>query len=116
MPGVTGRLFHEFAWVLTIAVAISMFISLTLTPMMCAYLLKADALPAGDHVHDDAAQPAKRDLWTRIVNLYARSLDWVLARQPLMLLVASATVVITIALYVLIPKSLLPEQDTGMIT
>jgi multidrug efflux pump len=115
MPGVTGRLFHEFAWVLTIAVAISMFISLTLTPMMCAYLLKADALPAGDHAHDDPAHAGKRDLWTRIVDVYARSLDWVLARQPLMLLVASATVVVTIALYVLIPKSLLPEQDTGLV-
>ena len=115
MPGVTGRLFHEFAWVLTIAVALSMLISLTLTPMMCAYLLKADALPAGDRAHD-AAQADKRDLWTRTVELYARSLDWVLARQPLMLLVASTTVVVTVALYVAIPKSLLPEQDTGLIT
>ncbi|HEY6942281.1 efflux RND transporter permease subunit [Dokdonella sp.] len=115
MPGVTGRLFHEFAWVLTIAVAISMLISLTLTPMMCAYLLKADALPAGDHADDGAARASERDAWTRTVDLYARSLDWVLARQPLMLLLASATVVVTIALYVLIPKSLLPEQDTGLI-
>src|SRR5262245_34344854 len=82
MPGVTGRLFHEFAWVLTIAVAISMFISLTLTPMMCAYLLRADALPAGDPAHDSPAPAGKRDPWTRTVELYARSLDWVLARQP----------------------------------
>ncbi|HEU4662666.1 MAG TPA: efflux RND transporter permease subunit [Dokdonella sp.] len=116
MPGVTGRLFHEFAWVLTIAVAISMVISLTLTPMMCAYLLKADALPAGDHAGDASTHAGKRDAWTRTVGLYARSLDWVLARQPLMLLLASATVVVTIALYVLIPKSLLPEQDTGLVT
>jgi len=48
MPGVTGRLFHEFAWVLSIAVVLSMLISLTLTPMMCAYLLKPDALPEGE--------------------------------------------------------------------
>jgi multidrug efflux pump len=140
MPGVTGRLFHEFAWVLTIAVAISMLISLTLTPMMCAYLLKADALPAGDHVesHDEtsahaslappsasadgpplsrtAGEGQSRDLWSRILHGYGRSLDWVLARQPLMLLVASATVVVTIALYVAIPKGLLPEQDTGLVT
>ena len=61
MPGVTGRLFHEFAWVLTIAVAISMLISLTLTPMMCAYLLKQDELPA-----DDAAREhGKRTWWNR---------------------------------------------------
>ncbi|WP_395680016.1 efflux RND transporter permease subunit [Dokdonella sp.] len=114
MPGVTGRLFHEFAWVLTIAVTLSMLISLTLTPMMCAYLLKADALPAGDHAHDGVA--ARRDPWSRIVDVYAHSLDWVLARQPLMLLVASVTVIVTIALYIAIPKGLLPEQDTGLIT
>jgi len=113
MPGVTGRLFHEFAWVLTIAVALSMLISLTLTPMMCAYLLKADALPPGDHAQ---AQGARRDLWTRTVDVYAHSLDWVLARQPLMLVVATLTLIVTIALYIVIPKGLLPEQDTGLIT
>jgi multidrug efflux pump len=112
MPGVTGRLFHEFAWVLTIAVAISMLISLTLTPMMCAYLLKQDALPA-----DDAAREhGKRTWWNRLVDGYASTLDWVLAHQPLMLGVATITVVVTIALYVLIPKGLLPEQDTGLVT
>ncbi|MEO7432254.1 MAG: efflux RND transporter permease subunit [Dokdonella sp.] len=131
MPGVTGRLFHEFAWVLTIAVTLSMLISLTLTPMMCAYLLKADALPAGDHALDVAsgqsalAPPlsrdagegrSRRDLWSRILYQYGRSLDWVFARQPLMLIVASITVVVTIALYIIIPKGLLPEQDTGLIT
>jgi len=115
MPGVTGRLFHEFAWVLTIAVAISMFISLTLTPMMCAYLLKADALPAGDHAGTDGRH-APSNVWTRIVDAYAHSLDWVLARQPLMLVVATLTLVVTIALYIMIPKGLLPEQDTGLIT
>jgi len=116
MPGVTGRLFHEFAWVLTIAVAISMLISLTLTPMMCAYLLKADALPAGDHVDEHEGAHAERNTWTRILDGYGRSLDWVFARQPLMLLVASVTVIVTIALYIVIPKGLLPEQDTGLIT
>jgi multidrug efflux pump len=112
MPGVTGRLFHEFAWVLSIAVAISMLISLTLTPMMCAYLLKQDALPADDAAHREG----KRTWWNRVVDGYAATLDWVLARQPLMLAVATITVVVTIALYVIIPKGLLPEQDTGLIT
>ncbi|HEY0230857.1 MAG TPA: efflux RND transporter permease subunit, partial [Dokdonella sp.] len=120
MPGVTGRLFHEFAWVLTIAVAISMLISLTLTPMMCAYLLRADALPEGDHVdaHGSVhADPhAKRNTWTRILDGYGYSLDWVFARQPLMLLVATITLIVTIALYIIIPKGLLPEQDTGLVT
>jgi multidrug efflux pump len=116
MPGVTGRLFHEFAWVLTIAVAISMLVSLTLTPMMCAYLLKADALPEGDDVHERHAAEGKQNLWTRTVGLYERTLDWVLGHQRTTMMVAFITVVVTVVLYVMIPKGLLPEQDTGMIT
>ena len=121
MPGVTGRLFHEFAWVLTIAVSISMLVSLTLTPMMCAYLLKPDRLPRhgdsmGDDAHEGHATAGKRTLWTRTINAYARSLDWVFAHQRLTMLVASISVVVTIFLYIAIPKSLLPEQDTGLIT
>ena len=81
MPGVTGRLFHEFAWVLTIAVTISMLVSLTLTPMMCAYLLKPDALPEGDDAHERHAAAGKQNLWTRTVGLYESSLDWVLDHQ-----------------------------------
>ncbi len=116
MPGVTGRLFHEFAWVLSIAVFISMVVSLTLTPMMCAYLLKPDALPEGDDAHEHVRADGKVTLWTRFVGLYERTLDWVLAHQPLTMVVASASVVLTVILYVLIPKGLLPEQDTGLIT
>ncbi|KRF02069.1 acriflavine resistance protein B [Frateuria sp. Soil773] len=116
MPGVTGRLFHEFAWVLTIAVAISMLVSLTLTPMMCAYLLKADALPEGDDAHERHAAAGKRTVWARTVGLYERTLDWVLGHQRLTMLVAAVTVVVTVFLYVVIPKGLLPEQDTGLIT
>jgi multidrug efflux pump len=116
MPGVTGRLFHEFAWVLTIAVTISMLVSLTLTPMMCAYLLKPEELPPGDDVHERQTASGKRDLWTRTVDLYADTLDWVLDHRRLTMLVAATTVVITVFLYIVIPKGLLPEQDTGMIT
>ena len=111
MPGVTGRLFHEFAWVLTIATAISMLVSLTLTPMMCAYLLKRDALPRAHGGGEDG----RPDRWARILAAYARTLDWVLARPRLMLLVASASVALTVALYIVIPKGLLPEQDTGLV-
>jgi multidrug efflux pump len=116
MPGVTGRLFHEFAWVLTIAVAISMLVSLTLTPMMCAYLLKPDQLPEGDAAHEHALVQGKRNLWTRTVDLYASTLDWVLDHRRLTMLVAGATVVLTVFLYIVIPKGLLPEQDTGLVT
>jgi len=116
MPGVTGRLFHEFAWVLTIAVAISMLVSLTLTPMMCAYLLKPDQLPEGEDAHERHLAAGKRTVWARTVGLYERTLDWVLDHQKLMIVVAAATVAFTVFLYVVIPKGLLPEQDTGMIT
>ena len=116
MPGVTGRLFHEFAWVLTIAVAISMLVSLTLTPMMCAYLLKPDALPEGDDAHERHAAAGKRTVWSRTVDLYDRTLGWVLAHQRFTMFVALITVVVTVFLYVVIPKGLLPEQDTGLVT
>ena len=112
MPGVTGRLFHEFAWVLSIAVALSMLISLTLTPMMCAYLLKADALPDKDELDT----PARSGWWERLLAGYGRSLDWVLGHQFAVLLIATASVLVTIGLYIAIPKSLLPEQDTGLVT
>jgi len=116
MPGVTGRLFHEFAWVLTIAVSISMLVSLTLTPMMCAYLLKPDRLPEGDDAHERHDAAGKRTVWSRSVHLYERTLDWVLDHQKFTMLVASAAIVLTVFLYMAIPKGLLPEQDTGLIT
>jgi multidrug efflux pump len=116
MPGVTGRLFHEFAWVLTIAVVISMLVSLTLTPMMCAYLLKADELPDAEDAHEHAAASGKHTAWSRIVEGYGNSLDWVLDHRPLTMIVAALTVALTVVLYIVIPKGLLPEQDTGMIT
>ncbi|MFC3652561.1 efflux RND transporter permease subunit [Dyella humi] len=116
MPGVTGRLFHEFAWVLATAVVISMLVSLTLTPMMCAYLLKPDALPEGDDAHERHAAAGKRTVWARTVELYEGTLDWVLDHQRLMIAVAFTAVVVTVFLYIVIPKGLLPEQDTGLIT
>ncbi len=116
MPGVTGRLFHEFAWVLTIAVTISMLVSLTLTPMMCAYLLKPDQLPESEDAHEHLAAQGKRTVWTRSLDGYARSLDWVLGHQRATLMVALISVAVTVFLYIIIPKGLLPEQDTGLIT
>ena len=112
MPGVTGRLFHEFAWVLTIAVAISMGVSLTLTPMMCAYLLKPGSLPTGD----EEAMENRRGFYARMLGWYEWSLDWVLAHRRTTILIAAASVAVTVLLYVVIPKDLLPEQDTGLIT
>ncbi|WP_233840754.1 efflux RND transporter permease subunit [Dyella sp. 2HG41-7] len=116
MPGVTGRLFHEFAWVLATAVVISMLVSLTLTPMMCAYLLRPDALPEGDDAHERHAAAGKRTVWARTVAIYEGTLDWVLDHQRTMIAVAFIAVVVTVFLYIVIPKGLLPEQDTGLVT
>jgi multidrug efflux pump len=111
MPGVTGRLFHEFAWVLSIAVALSALVSLTLTPMMCAYLLKPGeiASEADDHAN-------RSGVYGRVLDAYDRSLGWVLDHPRLTMAAAVASVALTALLYIVIPKGLLPEQDTGLVT
>lgn len=116
MPGITGRLFHQFAWVLSIAVVFSMLISLTLTPMMCAYLLRADELPEGEDAHERAHAAGKVTWWSKLVGLYERSLDVVLSHPRITLGVAGGAVALTVLLYVAIPKGLLPDQDTGLVT
>src|SRR6185437_12564729 len=91
---------------------ISMFVSLTLTPMMCAYLLKPGSLPTGD----EEAMEHRRGFYARMLGWYESSLDWVLVHRRTTMLVAAASVAVTVVLYVMIPKDLLPEQDTGLIT
>ena len=115
MPGVTGRLFKEFAVVLSIAVGISMIVSLTLTPMMCAYLLRRENVPHED-TDESHGKSGKLDWWDRLVIGYGHSLDWVFGHRRLTMLVLTATVGLTVILFVMMPKGLLPDQDTGMIT
>jgi multidrug efflux pump len=103
MGDVVGRLFHEFAITLAVAILISAVVSLTLTPMLCARLLRAEA----HHQPDPVFQ--------RIVAAYGRALTWVLDRQTATLWVAVATLALTVALYVWIPKGFFPVQDTGLI-
>jgi multidrug efflux pump len=107
MTGLVGRMFREFALTLTIAVVVSAVVSLTLTPMMCSRLLRGG--------HDENAGLIGRFL-ERVVNGYGRSLEFVFRHQAATLLVALLTVVITIWLYVIMPKGFLPDQDTGAIT
>ncbi|HKP02693.1 MAG TPA: multidrug efflux RND transporter permease subunit [Chthoniobacterales bacterium] len=112
MTGIVGRLFREFAVTLSVAVAMSAFVSLTLTPMMCAKLLSSEK--------QDDEQGGKfyrytEDLWMRFRNLYEHGLRWVLDHQRFVLSVAIVTLVATILLYVIVPKGLLPQQDTGVI-
>jgi multidrug efflux pump len=110
MGEVVGRLFHEFAVTLAVTIVISAVVSLTLVPMMCAKLLRHR--PAAERGRFDRGAERAFD-W--IIGQYGRALGWVLDHQPLTLLVAVATLGLTVALYVVIPKGFFPEQDTGMI-
>ncbi len=111
MTGIVGRLFREFAVTLSVAVAVSAIVSLTLTPMMCARLLKSEK----DEPHGRFYNITER-MFQGMLDWYDRGLQWVLRHQPLTLMVAIATLVITIFLYIIVPKGLLPQQDTGLIT
>jgi len=104
MQDVVGRLFREFAITLAVAILISLVVSLTLTPMMCAKLLK----PASD-------EKSKPDWVERLISGYARWLTWVLGHQTLTLLVAVGTLGLTVVLYLAVPKGFFPVQDTGVI-
>ncbi|HME28418.1 MAG TPA: efflux RND transporter permease subunit [Pseudolabrys sp.] len=110
MTGLVGRMFREFALTLTIAVVASAIVSLTLTPMMCARLLRHGASA------ENAFTTRFHELTERTVEAYRRSLEWVLRQQRETLIVTLATLVTTILLYVVVPKGFLPLQDTGLIT
>jgi multidrug efflux pump len=110
MGDVVGRLFREFAVTLGVTILVSAAVSLTLTPMMCAKLLH----------HTPAAQQGRlyrmsERAFERTIELYGRTLQWVLARRTTTLLVAAATLGLTVLLYLEIPKGFFPLQDTGVI-
>ncbi|GAO21932.1 drug efflux protein [Alicycliphilus sp. B1] len=115
MGGIVGRFFREFAVVMSSAILVSMAVSLTTTPMMCAHLLRAPQ-----------AQAAPRRAWARVAawlgrierasrRLYRRTLAWGLRHQPLVLLSLAAVVALNVHLYMAIDKGFMPEQDTGRI-
>jgi multidrug efflux pump len=108
MGGVVGRLFREFAVTLSVAILISLVISLTTTPMMCARLLKArDEKPPGR-----LARAATRG-FDAMLRGYEVSLAWALRHGPLMIVILAATIGLNIWLYVIVPKGFFPQQDTG---
>ncbi|MDE1173642.1 MAG: multidrug efflux RND transporter permease subunit [Parvibaculaceae bacterium] len=111
MSGIVGRLFQEFALTLTIAVVTSAIVSLTLTPMMASRLLQ----PAEAEKHGRIIVEFDR-FFAWMQGGYARSLGWVLRHERMTLLVAGLTLVLTILMYIWIPKGFLPQQDTGLIT
>ncbi len=110
MGDVVGRLFREFAVTLSITILISAVVSLTLTPMMCARLLRERR-----EEQPGPLSRASQRMLDRIIAGYGRSLQWVLQRQQATLVVTAATLVVTVALFVLIPKGFFPLQDTGVI-
>jgi len=110
MGDVVGRLFREFAITLSATILISGVVALTLVPMACAKLLT----PASD-IRENIFQRASRDFFDWIIRGYARMLTIVLDRQPLVLMIALATLGLTAWLYVVIPKGFFPVQDTGVI-
>ncbi len=110
MGDVVGRLFREFAITLAVAILISAVVSLTLTPMMCARLLK--------HVPENEQgrfYRASGRFFERVIKRYGEMLEWVLDRQGATLLVAVGTLVLTVLLYLVVPKGFFPLQDTGAI-
>ena len=108
MGDVVGRLFREFAITLAVAILISAVVSLTLTPMMCAKLLRHAPIEKG-------GPSARAGFLDGLIARYGVMLNWVLDRQFATLLVAVATLVLAVALYVIVPKGFFPVQDTGMI-
>ena len=116
MGGVMGRLFHEFAMTMAMAIGVSAVVSLTLTPMICAQYMREDLrtpprnaiLARFDRMLERVFNSAQR--------FYAATLGWALEHRVFMLLVTLATVVLTVRLYTVLPKGFLPLQDTGIIT
>jgi len=108
MGGIVGRLFREFAIVLSVAIGVSMLVSLTVTPMMCAYLLR-------EHTAHGVIYRTAERIFNGIVNLYGRSLALVLRYSFVTLMVLLATIALNIYLYVHVPKGFFPQQDNGRI-
>jgi len=110
MGGIVGRLFREFAITMTMAIAVSAFVALTLSPTMCAIFLRDER-----HVQHGRAYLLIERGFNRLLALYRRGLQFVLAHQPATLATFICTVALTVVLYIVIPKGFFPQQDTGII-
>ena len=110
MGDVVGRLFREFAVTLSMTIVISAIVSLTLTPMMCARLLRYQC-----DTEQNAFYRWSQTVFDRTIAAYGRTLRWVLNHQPATLTVAVLTLVVTILMYIAIPKGFFPVQDTGVL-
>src|SRR3979409_1216244 len=108
MGGIVGRLFEVFAVTRSVAIAVSLCVSLTTTPMMCARFLKSEK----DKKHGKLYRTTER-VFQRSLGTYAIGLRWVLRHQVLMLAVTGATICLSVYLYIVVPKGFFPQQDTG---
>jgi multidrug efflux pump len=111
MGGIVGRLFREFAVTLSTAILVSMVISLTTTPMMCAYLLKHEANVKHGRIYNLTER-----FFDWILSIYRRSLHWVLQNPGLTLTVLFLTIALNVAIVIKIPKGFFPQQDTGTLS
>lgn len=110
MGDIVGRLFREFAITLSVTILVSALVSLTLTPMMCARILKRH-----DNHHPGRFAQSIELVWEKSVHFYEKTLNWALERQIFTLLVALCTLALTFFLYRIVPKGFFPLQDTGII-
>jgi len=111
MGGIVGRLFREFAVTLSAAVMISLVISLTTTPMMCAYLLRRSVEARAPN----RLQRLSEASFTRVLRAYEKSLDWALGNKGLVLLILVAVIGLNVYLFIIVPKGFFPQQDTGQL-
>lgn len=111
MGGVVGRLFREFALTLSAAILVSLVVSLTVTPMMCARLLRPHSASSPGRFHQ-----INERLFNALLNGYRASLNWALAHSRITMLILLATVCLNVYLYTAIPKGFFPQQDTGRLT
>jgi multidrug efflux pump len=110
MRDIVGRLFREFAVTLCVTILVSAVVSLTLTPMMCSRLLRRSSEKKQGRV----AQASER-IFNQVIAFYGRTLRWILDRRAATLVVAVLTLVLTIVLYIIVPKGFFPVQDTGVV-
>ncbi len=111
MGGLVGRLFREFAVTLSAAISVSLLVSLTTTPMMCAQILKSE-----EEENHGSLYRLSQGIFDGMLKLYRVILGWVLRHQPLTLAVTIATACLTVYLYIQVPKGFFPQQDTGRLT
>ena len=110
MGGIVGRLFREFAITLSVAILVSLLVSLTTTPMMCSRLLKHEPQGKQGRLFEFSER-----MFTKMLRGYERSLAWALRFSPLMIVILLVTIGLNISLYTMIPKGFFPQQDTGRI-